>query len=98
MCCCGSEGSDDFMTMPNSIGIYPWSCCASKGVLNYESCASSEVYRSGCELSVYNTLTYSVKSVGYIIFVFAAVESIGILLSFILAHTIANDKRQALEA
>ncbi|KAK0070905.1 hypothetical protein PV325_013896, partial [Microctonus aethiopoides] len=98
MHCCGSEGSDDFLTMPNSTGIYPWSCCPSKGVLNYESCAPSEVHRNHCDFFVYYTLTSSAKYVGYIIFAIAAVESIGILLSFFLAHTIENDKRRALEA
>ncbi|KAK0073224.1 hypothetical protein PV325_010053, partial [Microctonus aethiopoides] len=98
MHCCGSKGSDDFITMPNSTGIYPWSCCPSKGVLNYESCASSEVHRNPCDFFVYDTLTSGVKWVGYITLGIAAVESIGILLSFFLAHTIENDKRRALEA
>ncbi|KAK0079066.1 hypothetical protein PV326_008952, partial [Microctonus aethiopoides] len=105
MYCCGVDGPNDFMQMPNSTGKYPWSCCRSISGLNFEACSAEEVYRSRYHSGCYDNVIHAAKylSYGYISYVnrillgIVAAEFIEIIFAFCLANSIRNVERRSIE-
>ncbi|KAK0174451.1 hypothetical protein PV327_010218 [Microctonus hyperodae] len=95
--CCGIDGPDDFMQMPNSTGKYPWSCCRSKTFLNFEACAAEEVYHDGCNGRIIDTVRSPPNILIGILLEIVGVELIEIIFVFCLASSIRNVEKRPTE-
>ena len=91
--CCGVNSPDDFRTLGNFTGEFPWSCC---GKTERERvCQQSEVNNvPGCAEKIAEALQTAGTVLGSVAIGIAGIELVGIIFALCLANSIRNIERR----
>lgn len=83
--CCGSKGPNDWPQ-----GKVPSSCCPNKP----QFCPEPSAFQEGCVAKSYDVIHQSIKIVGIVVIVIAAVELVGAIIALCLSSSIRNYERR----